>query len=88
MSYLLEVVLDLVDRSHLRRGCVLAELALGLSLPQQIPALVELCFDLAPPRLPLVGGLAVAGELMLFGDEFPDPYEDVVIHGASMRLAR
>ena len=88
MSYLLEVVLHLVDRSHLRGRCVLAELAFGLSLAQQVPALVELRLDLAPPRLPLISRFAVAGELMLLGDQLADPREDVVIHGASMRLAR
>ena len=88
MTYLLEVVFYLFNRPYVRRICVLAELALGLSLAKQIPALVQLRFDLAPAVLPLGRGFAVAGELMLLCHQLADAREDVVIHGASMRLAR
>ena len=78
----------LVDGPRAGLPRVPAELTPRLALAEQIPALVELSFDLGPALLPLGRGLAISGQLVFFAHEFLDPRQDVVVHGASMRLAR
>ena len=51
-----------------------------LPLAQQIPCLVELRFQVSAP----FGGVARAGQRVLFLDQFLDPQVDVVVcHGGS-----
>ena len=68
---------------------VLAVLAAGLALPQEVPALVELGLDLLASLLPLRGHLVVAREAVLLVDEGGDPGKDVaVVHRPSMASTR
>jgi hypothetical protein len=59
---------------------ILAGLAAGSTLPQQIPTLIERNFDLAPPfgffvREPFAGVGSFEGVLLLC--QLPDPFNDV-----------
>ena len=57
---LLDVALDLGRRAHLGAGRVLAELATGLALPQQVPTLVQLHLERLQPGA-LLGAVDLTG---------------------------
>src|SRR5437870_1494111 len=79
---LLLVALDDVRRPDFRAIGVLAELAQRASLPQEIPALVELDLELTQALALLVGLRAPGVERMLLVDEASDMGE----HGLIVRL--
>jgi hypothetical protein len=72
---LLQVFLHFLDRPGTRSSGVVTELASSITLPQQIPALVQLLLELAPS----VGGVGVPGEGVLLVDQGLDAGEDVFV---------
>jgi hypothetical protein len=70
------VVFDDTRRSYRRIAGVLSELALGTTLPQQVPALVEFDTKLHQPcPFRVRQGLRLL-ELVLLGDQMLDVFED------------
>src|SRR4051794_34522160 len=85
---LLLVALDLARRPDLRRSLVLAELAAGAALAQQVPTLVQLHLEVAQPRVFLGAvngaGLHLFAQRVLLVDEGVDLLEQSgVVHGVS-----
>src|SRR6266571_6533102 len=80
---LLQIALDLGGRARVCRPRILAELAPGPALPQQVPALVEGFFCGFQPGVLLVGGQLTCGELaaqLVLGlDELIDVPEDLLV---------
>jgi hypothetical protein len=82
---LLQVTLDRALRADVGGVGVLAGVAAGAALAEEVPALVELDLDLVEAGLLVVveafaGGLAFEGVLLL--DEGADAVEDLlVVHG-------
>src|SRR5690242_21790507 len=75
---LLQVSLNLAHRARLRVVGIATELAPGLSLPQQVPALVELLLELSTALC----GVAALQRVLLVHQRL-DPGQDVVVtrHG-------
>src|SRR5262245_2752994 len=72
---LLLVVLDDIGRPDLRLIGIAAELAQRPSLPQQIPALIELHAQRLEPRVRLVVAFLLGVQLVLLVHELLDPVE-------------
>jgi hypothetical protein len=90
VSGILLVPLDLADRTGCRLVRVLAELAAGPPLPQQIPALVERFFGGPQPLMLLRAAQLARGELLtervLGLDEVPDLTQDLlVVHAPTVK---
>src|SRR3954471_8744195 len=84
-SRLLEVALHGRLGAHLRLVGVLVVLALGPPLPEQVPALVQVCLEPADPLALLVGVLRGLAELVLLVDQRVDAAEDVgLVHAHSL----
>lgn len=85
-----QVALDLVGRPHLGLSWIAAGLAQRPSLPQQVPALVELDLQRAQPplflRLVDIALLHPGAQLLLLGDKLVHLIEDVLIfrHASSL----
>ena len=62
---LLLVPLDDGGRTHLGLIGILAELAPGVSLPQQVPTLIEFDLDGFQPYLIVIGQFALPVEMLL-----------------------
>src|SRR3954464_15905371 len=88
---LADVTLDLAGRADLRALRVLAELATGSSLPQQVPALVQLHLQVTQQRV-LLGavdraGLDLLAQGVLLVHQRPDLVQQSgVVHGLLLRL--
>src|ERR1700728_4873043 len=87
-SVLLQVSLDLIGRPRCRAGRVLAELAPGPALPEQVPALIQRLLGRAQlDMLVLAGQLALGqpvSQLMLGLNQLVNVTEDVlVVHSRS-----
>src|SRR5712671_423609 len=76
---LLPVPLDDGGRAHLGLIRILAELAPRVSLPQQIPTLIECDLDGFQPYLIVIGQFALPVELLLLVNKTFDPLHDGVI---------
>ena len=76
---LLLVPLDDGGRAHLGLIRILAELASRVSLPQQIPTLIEFDLDGFQPYLIVVNQLTLAVEMLLLVNETFDLLQDGVI---------
>jgi hypothetical protein len=76
---LLLVPFDDGGRAHLGLIRILAELAPRVSLPQQIPHLVELDLDGFQPYLIVIGQFALPVEMLLLVNETFDLLQDGVI---------
>ena len=92
---LLQILLDFVDRPRSAAARILAELAPGPPLPQQVPALVEFDLDPAQPimllRLGDVAALQPRPQVFLLGDQVADACQCVAVgrfapvaHGSSV----
>src|SRR6188472_3616218 len=92
---LLLVTLDGVGVAHLRLVGILSELCACASLPEQVPAPVELDLDSAQSMLVFLQpfgvaavGLLAATQGMLLRDEVLDPVGDAVVaHGTARMTA-
>src|SRR6266446_2980179 len=76
---LLLVPLDDGGRTHLGLIRILAELAPRVSLPQQIPTLIELDLDGFQPYLIVIGQFALPVEMLLLVNKTFDLLQDGVI---------
>src|SRR5205807_7892258 len=90
VSGLLLVALDLSDRASCRLVRVLAELAAGPPLPQQVPALIEPFFGGPQPFALLRAAQLARGELLaelvLGLNEVPDLSQDLhVVHAPTVK---
>ena len=76
---LLKVGLNLVFGALVSVVRVVAELALGAALAQQVPALVQVLLDVREPAAVLVGRLGLGAKFMLLGNELIDVAEDLLV---------
>src|ERR1700737_2900647 len=79
LTNLLLVSLDDGGRAHLGLIRILAELAPRVSLPQQIPTLIEFDLDGFQPYLIVIGQVALPVEMLLLVNKTFDLLQDGVI---------